>query len=234
MALVWIWTFVWGFGITVAFLIWGHRRDFLPRSVRVLSNVACWLCGIKVSIENEERMYTHSPCIILANHQTGFDVPIFGKYSPPNVVWIAKKELGSLPLIGWVLRRTRTILIDRKNRSQAFQQLSEAGKRIADEKCCVVVLPEGTRNGSAPQLLPFKRGPFFLAKAANVPMVPVICSSLKEVAHMKTGRLGGNAKIRILPPVMPEGTPEEMAVKLRQIMQTAFEQLNREMGITSI
>lgn len=231
VTLVWAWTLVWGIGLSIAFFFIGHRRNFLPRAIRIHSGPALWISGIHVTIENEKVLYAHEPCIILGNHQSGFDVPIFGGFCPDNLVWIAKKELGSLPFIGWVLKRTGNILIDRKQREKAFRSIKEAANRMIHEKRNVCVLPEGTRNPNSDAMLPFKRGPFHLAKAADAPMIPVVCSSLKTVANMKTGRLGGKVILRVLPLVLPQGTPDEMAVQLRTIMQAAYEELNRELGI---
>jgi 1-acyl-sn-glycerol-3-phosphate acyltransferase len=229
LALTWIWVFVWGIGLSVGFFIFGHRRDFLPRAVRILSHPILWICGIKVEMQNQAGLKAANPCIFVSNHQSGFDVPIFGQYCPYNLVWIAKKELGSMPFIGWVLKRTGNILIDRQKRETAFAQLGEAARKIADENRSVAVLPEGTRNRDSSSLLPFKRGPFHLAKAAAVPMIPVVCSSLHEVARFKNGKLGGRVILRVLPPVLPEGTPEQMAESLRDTMQAVYVELNEQL-----
>jgi 1-acyl-sn-glycerol-3-phosphate acyltransferase len=230
LALVWIWVFVWGIGLSIAFFFVGSHRDFLPGAVRILSRPIQWICGLKVEMQDVANLFVAETCIYMGNHQSGFDVPIFGRWCPSNLVWIVKKELGTMPFIGWVLKRTGNVLMDRKNREKAFQQIKEAAKKITDEKRRVAVFPEGTRNKTADGLLPFKRGPFFLAKAAGVPMIPVVCSSLKNVVDLRTGQLGGRVKLRVLKAVMPEGTPEQMAIQLRSLMLEAYNELNRELG----
>jgi len=57
----------------------------------------------------------------------------------------------------------------------------------------------------------------------------VVCSSLHEVARFKNGKLGGRVILRVLPPVLPEGTPEQMAEGLRDIMQAVYVELNEQL-----
>jgi 1-acyl-sn-glycerol-3-phosphate acyltransferase len=85
--------------------------------------------------------------------------------------FVAKKELFDIPLFGHALKAARHIRIDRRNLQAAFSAYEEAGKAVQDG-ISAIVFAEGTRSRNG-RLQPFKKGPFVLAIAAQVEVVPV-------------------------------------------------------------
>lgn len=94
--------------------------------------------------------------------------------------------------------------------------------------------PEGTRNHSGDPLLPFKKGAFYMAIAAKVPIVPIVCAPLHRVFSWKERRLGGDLHIRILPPIQTAhlsgdksaGDVEKLLQETREKMLEAFRGLS--------
>jgi 1-acyl-sn-glycerol-3-phosphate acyltransferase len=85
--------------------------------------------------------------------------------------FIAKKQLGAIPLFGWAMRAGRFIFIDRQNAVSARRSIEEAARRIKSGQS-VVIFPEGTRTRDG-KLGPFKKGGFHLAVDSGVEIVPV-------------------------------------------------------------
>jgi len=118
-----------------------------------------------------ERIAGIGPCVYVANHQSWFDVVALVDVLPGSLRFIAKKELGRVPLFGQALRTAGHIEIDRKNLSSAVSAYQDAAAEVRGG-LSAVVFAEGTRSRNG-RLQPFKKGPFVLAIVAQVPIVPV-------------------------------------------------------------
>lgn len=155
--------------------------------------------GVKVRIHGWENVKSGEPMIFASNHVSWFDVPSLAKILPRNR-FVAKSELFKVPIFGPAMRAAGMIEIQRDNRKAAFGAYEVAAERIRDGMS-VVVFPEGTRGNEYP-LRPFKKGPFVLAIAAGVPIVPIITHGTIEI--MPRGSLwahSGAIDIHFLEPV---------------------------------
>jgi 1-acyl-sn-glycerol-3-phosphate acyltransferase len=114
------------------------------------------------------------PVVYASNHQSWFDIWVLGANIPTQVRFVAKKELARIPILGPAIRAAGHIYIDRQNRQAAFDAYQDAA-RVIQTGTSAVVFPEGTRSRTG-ELLPFKKGPFVLAIAAQVPLVPTYCA----------------------------------------------------------
>ena len=101
-------------------------------------------------------------------------------FFPDSTVIIGKKEIRHIPIFGWLFRATGNILIDRQDAAKARTSIAEAARRIQREGWRVWMAPEGHRN-QGPEMLPFKKGAFHLAIAAQVPVVPFVVGPLAAV-----------------------------------------------------
>jgi 1-acyl-sn-glycerol-3-phosphate acyltransferase len=102
------------------------------------------------------------------------------------VRFVAKKELTKIPVFGGAMKAAGHISIDRQQRQAAFESYEQAAAFIR-AGTSTVVFAEGTRSRTG-DLLPFKKGPFVLAIAAQVPIVPVYCAHTFNIlpkAHVR-------------------------------------------------
>jgi len=107
----------------------------------------------------------------MCNHQSELDIfELLASLNIP-VKWMAKKELFTLPFLGWLLKIGKNISVDRNNPRKALQAIQEATDRIK-EGMNVIVFPEGTWSTDG-NLLPFKKGAFTLALRTRIPILPV-------------------------------------------------------------
>lgn len=133
-----------------------------------------WLCngtGLKVVTEGLDTLPTDRPYVFIANHFSFCDIWALLVALPDSVRFVSKKELFDIPLFGHALRAARHISIDRKNLQAAFGAYEEAGASIR-EGLSAIVFAEGTRSVDG-RLHPFKKGPFVLAIASQVEVVPI-------------------------------------------------------------
>lgn len=153
----------------------GSVYDWGPR---LWAKAILWAGGVKLRLHNAERISHEGARIYVANHISWFDVFALAGVLP-RYKWIAKAELLRIPIFGPAARAAGMIFIERNNRKAAFAQYEKAAKTI-HAGASVIVCPEGTR-GDSYALRPFKKGPFVLAIAAGVPIVPTLVHGTIEV-----------------------------------------------------
>ncbi|HKK39273.1 MAG TPA: lysophospholipid acyltransferase family protein [Cryomorphaceae bacterium] len=142
------------------------------------------------------------PCIFYANHRSHFDIPVMMYSIPRPLYFLAKKELKSIPFLGWGMAAIGMIFIDRTDRTSARKSMERAGQQIKKGKS-IVTFPEGTRSSSR-ELMPFKKGAFHLAKSQGIPLVPVAISGTEKILP-KHGKLkSGKVIFTIGEPIHPE------------------------------
>ena len=195
---------------------------------RTLSWVGLKLLGIRVEITGQEHL-AHRPAILVANHQSNYDVMLVGTVYPRRTVVIGKKELLKTPLFGLFFAATGNILIDRADHKQAVAGLDKAVDTLRKRRTSIWVFPEGQRSRGQ-GLGPFKKGAFHMAIAAGVPVIPIVCSSTDRVINARAKLApGGVLKIHILPPVSTEGlTPadaEALKDKVHALVRDEWERL---------
>jgi 1-acyl-sn-glycerol-3-phosphate acyltransferase len=175
---------------------------------------------IRVTHQGLEHLSAHQPCIYVANHQSGMDMSNFGTIYPKRTVLVGKKELAYIPFFGLFFKAAGNIMINRSKRVSAMASLAGAVEQIKAKNLSVWVFPEGTRNQSQDLLLPFKKGAFYMAIQAQVPIVPIVCSPLDGVLRWKDKYMpGGDVCVRILPPVSTKGYGERDAEKLGHLVR---------------
>lgn len=134
------------------------------------------LGGITLDVEGWESLPEdirtgRQPAIFMANHESNLDPPVLNAVIPIPAVYLSKKELLWVPLVGWASWLAGVIFIDRSNRERAGRSLHRAIGEIRQGKR-VVMFPEGTRTRNG-ELAAFKKGGFTLAMDAGVPIVPM-------------------------------------------------------------
>jgi 1-acyl-sn-glycerol-3-phosphate acyltransferase len=188
--------------------------------------------GAKVVLHGAERLVPGEPHIFVSNHVSWFDVLAL-VVALPRYSFVAKAELFRIPLFGSAARAVGTIPIERENRKAAFQSYEEAARRIRDGRN-VVVYPEGTR-GTSYALRPFKKGPFVLAIAAGVPVIPTIIHGTIEINPRGSLRARpGRIDIHLLDAVAAEGLSyDDRDALSRAVYDRMAEGFERIYGIQS-
>ena len=227
--------FIWISVVSIVaplFLLLAHsRHEFLARLVALWSRGVLKISGIRVQIEGD-KIPDDRAVILMANHQSGLDILVFSKVTPRRATIVGKRELQWIPIIGWIMKLSGAILINRSDRESAIMQLREAIHTVAKHKLAVAYTPEGTRNPQGEKLLPFKKGGFQMAIAGHFPIVPVVCSPLKNIVSFKERKFGpGTLRLCVLKPIKTEGlTPEDLTSlmeSVRNVMVKTFAGLSQ-------
>jgi len=204
------WTFLTSIIFLWVALFSKQRASVFAKTVNFLALGIFPILGIKLNIEGEENLTVCHPCIFIGNHQSALDVAIYGAMCPPNTVAIGKKEIAYIPLFGWLFKYSGGVMIDRKNKRKAISQIDEAVHAVKNQKLAIGILPEGTRNRTGKGMLPFKKGAFHLAVAAQVPLVPIVISEFGDLVSFERKTLKkGTIHIRVLSPISTIGKTEK-------------------------
>lgn len=148
------------------------------RTARLWARLLVKAGGVRTRIHGGERISATVPRVYVANHVSWYDVFTVASVLP-RWSFVAKAELRKIPIFGKGAEAVGTVFIERQNRKAAFAIYEKAAARIRNG-ASVVVCPEGTR-GDEYALRPFKKGPFVLAIASQVPIVPVIVHGTRDV-----------------------------------------------------
>lgn len=211
--------------VAVLGLPWA-KSGGLTKVAQIWSKQVTRFCGVDVEIEGE--MPEGDAFVVLANHTSHFDVLSIYSTIDLDMRPVAKRELGYIPIFGWVLAAGAAIMIDRGSRDKAIASIEKAAETIRGGRS-VLMFPEGTRTppGTIGEM---KKGPFHLALAAQVPIVPVGVVGTGEVLLPGDWKIHpGKVRIKIGAPIPTAGladTPEDRA-KVMEAVKSAFEDLTK-------
>lgn len=168
--------------------LFGRRPHEIVVGIMQASLVGAFhLCGTRLQIERSPDVAPRTPYILIANHQSLFDIPIIGALLFSNYPkYVSKQELARwLPSISYNLRRGGNAIIDRGDRKSATQAIRELGERSQERGVSVVIYPEGTR-ARAGALGRFRPAGTLalLAAAPELAVIPVVIDgSWKLLRH---------------------------------------------------
>ncbi len=159
---------------------------------------------IRVRVEGLANIDPNRTLIFCSNHPSAMDIPILFSSLHVQFRFLAKRSLFRLPFLGWHLRRSGHIAVDRGRPHEALKSFDRAAQRIKEGRS-VVTFPEGRRN-RAPEMLPFKSGSFYLAILSGVPVVPVTMNGSREVLKPDSYHIRpGQVEVIIHKPIPTEG-----------------------------
>lgn len=157
--------------------LFGRRpQEYVAGALQVALMRSFAICGTRLHVERSPHVKPHTPYLIIANHQSMFDVPIYGALFFTNFPkYVSKKSLAKwIPSISYNLRRGGNAVIDRGDPDQAIGAIQELAAQVRERGVSAVIFPEGTRarHGELGKFRP--RGTLALLEAApDTPVVPV-------------------------------------------------------------
>lgn len=167
-----------------------------------------WSAGAQIHVSGREYLNPQQGYLFAANHQSNLDPPLLFAYLGPNTGAIAKQELTKIPLFKQGFALAHVVPIDRSNREKAIESTRRGAEELRRGHS-LMAFPEGTRTVDG-RVKEFKKGVFYMAVEAGVPIVPVVVNDTRCV--MPKGRhvvTPGDVWMDILPPVSTKGYTEE-------------------------
>jgi 1-acyl-sn-glycerol-3-phosphate acyltransferase len=235
----------WALAAPLAALI-GFPASFIMGDVRVLYRLfmwgawaGVWITGVRVQTIGLDQFDHSRSYIFMTNHVSNIDPPIQIPLIPKRTSVMVKKELFKVPILGRTMRMGSLVPVDRKNRDAGIEAV-RAAKSVIDQALNMVVYVEGKRSFDG-KLLPFKKGPFYLAVECGVPVIPVTIVGTHCV--MPKGRFAikrGLVKVIFHPPIEPQdfGDRDRLQEKVRAAIESGlpeeFRQQSSEPNYQSI
>ncbi|HEX4447185.1 MAG TPA: lysophospholipid acyltransferase family protein [Polyangiaceae bacterium] len=184
---------------------------------------------IDLTVSGRENLRPHETYLVMSNHQSLYDIPVLFHVVGPNIRMVTKRELFRVPIFGGALAAAGFISIDRSDRHRAIASLDHARALLASGTH-VWIAPEGTRSRTG-ELLPFKKGAFYLAFEAGLPILPVTLKGTRDVLTAKGVMSHAGAQVRVVVhekidprPYTERGKPgrAELMDQVRRIIESAL------------
>lgn len=143
------------------------------------------LSGVRVKVTGLELLDPKQTYVFVSNHRSYLDTAAMFIFTGRRIGLLAKKELLKVPVLGVGMGFVNVMAIDRTNRESAIRTTEAAARRI-QSGVSFAVFVEGTRAKPG-ELLPFKKGAFYMARQAGVPVVPVAIKNSDVLMGKGTG-----------------------------------------------
>ncbi|KAA0093165.1 HAD-IB family hydrolase [Mycolicibacterium sp. P1-18] len=181
--------------------------------------------GIDLNVLGEENLSAKRPAVFLFNHRNQADPFIAGRLISDNFTSVGKKELEKDPLMGTVGRVLDAAFIDRDDPKAAVESLAKI-EELARKGISVLIAPEGTRLDTT-EVGEFKKGPFRIAMAAGVPLVPIVIRNAEVIAERNSSTFNaGKVDVAVFPPIsVDDWTTENLSERIAEVRQLYLDTL---------
>jgi 1-acyl-sn-glycerol-3-phosphate acyltransferase len=183
---------------------------------------------IRVQVEGREHILAR-PSIFMSNHVSNLDPPIILPLLPFRTAFFIKRSLLKIPVVGYGMRLAGFIPVDRDGRAESARESVQFASKVLASGVNISTFPEGTRSRDG-RLLPFKKGPFYLAMESGAPVVPMSIWGSEQMMTKGSLRIKpGTVHLTFHQAVYPEqfATREELAAAVRAAIRSALPQSMR-------
>jgi 1-acyl-sn-glycerol-3-phosphate acyltransferase len=216
-----------GIPAAIIFIPWAILTgNVLPlyNATQMIVRTGYFLAGIRIDIKGRELIPPHSACIFMANHVSNLDPPALIPNIPGRTSAFLKRSLMHVPVLGWGFRLGEFIPVDRDGRKESAQESIAAARQVLAKGVHITTFVEGTRSKDG-RLLPFKKGPFYLAKEAGAPCVPVSIWGTESMMSKGSLRIDpGTAHVTFHAPINPDDyeTREDLLAAVRSAIASGL------------
>ena len=191
------------------------------------------LARIHVQVAGREHIPAQA-CIFMGNHVSNLDPPIILPLLPFRSAFFIKRSLLKIPLVGYGMRLAGFVPVDRDGRPEAARASVQAAREVLASGVNISIFPEGTRSRDG-KLLPFKKGPFYLAMESGVPVIPMSIAGSEQMMTKGSLRIKpGAAHLTFHPPIHPQqfADRERLAQAVRAAISSGLPQWMRGDDLT--
>ncbi|MBV8179110.1 MAG: HAD-IB family hydrolase [Mycobacterium sp.] len=175
--------------------------------------------GVRLNVIGAENLTAQRPAVFIFNHRNQADPVIAAALIRDNWVGVGKKELQSDPIMGTLGKLLDTAFIDRDDAAAAVESLHQVEER-ARQGLSIMIAPEGTRVDTT-SVGPFKKGPFRIAMAAGIPIVPIVIRNAEIIASRNSTTMNpGTVDVAVFPPIsVSDWTPDTLPDRIAEVRQ---------------
>jgi 1-acyl-sn-glycerol-3-phosphate acyltransferase len=204
-------------------MITGNATPLYNASQMVV-RIAFRLAGIRVVTTGLEGIPKATACVFMSNHVSNLDPPALIPRIPGRTSAFLKRSLMKIPVLGYGMKLGEFVPVDRDGRAEsAIESVAEA-QRVLRKGLHITTFVEGTRSHDG-RLLPFKKGPFYLAMAAGAPCIPVSIHGTESMMAKGSMRIKpGTAYIQFHAPLYPKdfATRAELMAAVRAAINSGL------------
>ena len=181
--------------------------------------------GIELNVLGEENLTAQRPAVFIFNHRNQADPMIAGRLIGVDFTGVGKKELERNPLMGPLGKVMDAAFIDRDDPEQAVESLHKV-EELARKGLSVLIAPEGTRLDTT-EVGPFKKGPFRIAMAASIPVVPIVIRNAEVIAARDSNTFNpGTVDVAVYPPIpVDDWTTDNLDERIGEVRQLYLDTL---------
>jgi 1-acyl-sn-glycerol-3-phosphate acyltransferase len=225
----------WALAAPFAALI-GFPAAYIQGHIRVLyqlfmwgARAGVWLAGVRVETVGMDKLDFSRSYIFMSNHVSNLDPPIQIPALPKQTSVMVKKELFKVPILGSAMHMGNLVPVDRGNRDAGIEAV-RAAKEVIGKGMNMTIYVEGKRSFDG-KLLPFKKGPFYLAMECDVPVVPMtIVGTHYAMPKARYAIKPGKVQIIFHPPIEPKDfvSREVLMEKVRSAIESGLPEEYRQ------
>ncbi|HUD74927.1 MAG TPA: lysophospholipid acyltransferase family protein [Terracidiphilus sp.] len=207
------------------------------RVARIWARALVWISGSGLTVAGAQNLGKCPVAVYACNHTSYMDIPVIFAVLPFQFRILARKQLWSIPFIGWYLNRSSQMPIDTANPHATRSSLG-AGAKALRSGMPLFVFPEGGRTSDG-KLKPFLSGAAYLAIRAQVPLVPLALGGVYELLPIHTHHFyPGELTLKIGEPIETVGMTirqtDELTARLRDAIQELLNQPEPVAGRESV
>lgn len=150
------------------------------RIIQWVFRVIAFICGVKLTVIGEENVPKDEAVLYIGNHRSYFDIILTYSRCPRLTGYIAKDVMGKVPLLNIWMKRLYCLFLDRKDMKKGLQTILTGIDQVKNG-ISMCIFPEGTRNRTAEEMLPFKGGSFKIAERTGCPILPMAITGSADI-----------------------------------------------------
>ncbi|MEB3067610.1 HAD-IB family hydrolase/lysophospholipid acyltransferase family protein [[Mycobacterium] vasticus] len=206
-------------------LLSGSRRRGVNFFTSFFPHLLLSLNGVRLNVIGKENLTATRPAVFIFNHRNQVDPVITASLVRDNWVSVGKRELERDPIAGPLGKLTEMVFIDRDDAAAAVESLHQVEER-AKRGLSVVIAPEGTRVDTT-GVGPFKKGPFRIAMAAGIPIVPIVIRNAEVVAARDSMSANpGTVDVAVFPAIsVQDWTVDNLNERIAEVRQLYLDTL---------
>lgn len=210
-------------------MVTGDATPLYKTSQRVV-RIAFRLARIRVVTDGLERVPARTACIFMSNHVSNLDPPALIPRIPGRTSAFVKRSLTRIPVLGYGMKLGDFIPVDRDGRVESAVESVTAAQGVLEKGLHITTFVEGTRSRDG-RLLPFKKGPFYLAMETGAPCVPVSIHGTETMMAKGSMRVKpGTAYITFHQPLDPKqfASREDLTAAMRAAIASGLPEWMRD------
>jgi len=204
-------------------LITGDVRPLYQASL-VVVRIGLRIGGIRIDVQGVENVPAGVACIFMPNHVSNLDPPVLLPLIPGRTSVFLKKSLMKIPILGSAMRLAEFVPVSRGGTVEGARESVRAAKAVLDKGLHITTFVEGTRSHDG-RLLPFKKGPFYLALETGAPCIPISIWGTETMMGKGSMMIRpGTAHVVFHPPVWPEqvGCRDGLMLAVREAIESSL------------